>query len=198
MKAFNNFLFVASFLIVSAVVIALSGCSRQEQKAPPPVTYQPPPAQAPAPTKPTGPVSVDFDQAPLSDVVQFVTTQTGKGFILNGAGDKTVSWIEYNIARDKLIESFSRALASADLLLKATTEEKTVFTIEKAEDSKVPYKLNFATSSRGTFFLLGSTIYPKDSFPHQVRFDAGHWYAILPKSTADQLAVTEGKTHDKI
>lgn len=195
MKALNNFLFVVSFLIASAVVIALSGCTRQEQKAPP-VTHQPPPVQVPA-AKPTGPVSVDFDQAPLSEVVQFVTAQTGKGFILNGAGDKTVSWIEYNIAKDKLIDSFSRALTSADLLLKPTTEEKTVYTIERAEDSKVPYRLNFATSSRGTFFLLGSTIYPKDSFPHQVRYDAGHWYAMVPKSTADQLAATGGTTHGK-
>jgi len=197
MKALNNFLFVVSFFIASAVVIALSGCSRQEQKAPPPVAHQPPPTQVPVQTKPTGPVSVDFDQAPLADVVQFVTAQTGKGFILNGAGDKTVSWIEYNIARDKLIDSFSRALASTDLLLKPTTEEKTVYTIEKAEDSKVPYRLNFATSSRGTFFLLGSTIYPKDSFPHQVRYDAGHWYAMVPKSMADQLAATENKTNGK-
>lgn len=196
MKALNNFLFVASFLIASAVVIALSGCSRQEQKAPP-VASQPPPVQTPVRAKPAGPVSVDFDQAPLSDVVQFVTTQTGKGFILNGAGDKTVSWIEYNIAKDTLIDSFARALAAADLLLKPTTEEKTVYAIEKAEDSKVPYRLNFATSSRGTFFLLGSTIYPKDAFPHPVRYDAGHWYAMVPKSTADQLAATGGTTHGK-
>jgi hypothetical protein len=48
-------------------------------------------------------------------------------------------------------------------------------------------------SSRGTFFLLGSTVYPLEKFPFPVRYDSGHWYALLPKSTADQLTASASK-----
>ncbi|WP_319586008.1 hypothetical protein [uncultured Desulfobulbus sp.] len=206
MKAFPSFLFFASMLLAGALVFGLSGCSSEPLKELRPAASQPAkneaakPAENPAPpvVKKDGPVSVDFDRVPLSDVVLFVTNQTGKGFILNGAGEKTVSWIEYNIPREKLFDSFSHALSSADLVLRSTTDEKTVFTIERAEDLKVPFKLDFATSNRGTFFLLGSTIYPQDSFPHQVKYDGGHWYALIPKTVADQLNATDGKPGGKI
>jgi len=189
MKALNSFLFVASFFCMSALVIALSGCSRPEKKEQPPAATQqpPPPVQAPVQVKPSGLVSVDFDNAPLSEVAQFVTAQTGRGFILNGAGDKTVSWIEYNIRKEKVFDSFASTIAAAGLVLKPTNDSKTVFTVDKAEDVKVPYKLNFATSSRGTFFLLGSTVYSKEQFPFPVNNDGGHWYAMIPKSMVESL-----------
>jgi len=194
MKAFSVFLFFASMLISGALVFGLSGCSRQEQKETPPTASQPKTEVAqPLPVKKDGPVSVDFDNVSLSEVAVFVTSQTGKGFILNGAGDKALSWIEYNIPREKLFDSFAATLAAAGLVLKPTSEEHTAFTIDKAEEIKVPCKLNFATSERGTFFLLGSTIYTKESFPFPVTTDGAHWYATVPKSMADTLLAPAGK-----
>jgi len=195
MKAFSVFLFFASMLLTGALVFGLSGCSRQEKKEPPPKASQAPKTEVaqPLPVKKDGPVSVDFDNVPLSEVAVFVTSQTGKGFILGGTGDKALSWIEYNIPREKLFDSFTATLAAAGLVLKPTNEERTAFTINQAEEMKVPCKLNFATSERGTFFLLGSTIYAKESFPFPVTTDGAHWYATLPKSMADTLLAPAGK-----
>ena len=195
MKAFSVFLFFASMLLTGALVIGLSGCSRQEQKEPSPTASQPPKTEVatPLPVKKDGPVSVDFDNVPLSEVAVFVTSQTGKGFILGDSGDKALSWIEYNIPREKLFDSFAATLAATGLVLKPTNEEHTAFTIDKAEEVKVPCKLNFATSQRGTFFLLGSTIYAKESFPFPVTTDGAHWYATVPKSMADTLLAPTGK-----
>jgi len=195
MKAFSVFLFFASMLISGALVFGLSGCSRQDKKEPPPTVSQSPKTEVaqPLPVRKDGPVSVDFDNVPLSEVAVFVTSQTGKGFILGGTGDKTLSWIEYNIPREKLFDSFAATLSAAGLVLKPTSEEQTAFTIDKAEEIKVPCKLNFATSQRGTFFLLGSTIYAKESFPFPVTTDGAHWYATLPKSMADTLLAPAGK-----
>jgi hypothetical protein len=198
MKPSSAFLFIASFLLVASLVFGLSGCSHQEKKEPAKQPAAAEPAKVPAPTiKPTGPVSVDFDNVPLSDVAQFVTGITAKGFILNGSEQKPISWIEYNIGRDKLIDAFKTTLAAVDLVLKPANDAGTVFTVEKIEEMKVPYKLNFATSKRGTFFLLGATIYSKDKFPFPVKYDAGHWYAMVPKSTADQLAPSTPVTVNK-
>ncbi|MDR2549466.1 MAG: hypothetical protein LBD10_04605 [Desulfobulbus sp.] len=194
MKILNNFLFTASFLIASAIVIALSGCSHRDQEkkeAPAPA-----PASKPAPIPPPkesfsriAPVSVDFDNAPLSEVALFVTGQTGKGFVLNSTASTPLSWIEYAIPHDKVFDSFARALGNSGLILKQTSDDGKTYTIDKPEDIKVPYKLNFATSSRGTFFLLGSTIYSKEQFPFPIQQDGGHWYAMVPKSYVDALTV---------
>lgn len=196
MKAFSTFLFLASMLLGGALVFGLSGCSHQEKKEPPPTVSQVPATEL-APSTPAikkaASVSVDFDNAPLAEVALFVTSQTGKGFMLNGAGDKALTWIEYNIPRGKILESFTASLTAAGLILKPTNEEKTAFTIDKAEEASMPYKLDFASSSRGTFFLLGSNIYPKESFPFKVATDGAHWYATLPKSMVDTLLSTAGK-----
>jgi len=200
MKSFSAFLFFASMLLAGALVFGLSGCSSQEKKAPPAAARQPPKTEViqPPPIRKDGPVSVDFDKVPLTEVAQFVTGITGKGFILNGSEALPISWIEYNIAREKLFDSFANTLTAAGLVLKPTTEQKTVFSIDKAEELKVPYKLNFATSARGTFFLLGSTVYLKEQFPYSVKYEAGSWFAMIPKSVADQLNSTEGKQNAKI
>ena len=196
-KAFNLFLLLASVLIVSALLLSCS----QEKKAKP--TPQPAKAEAvkpptPAPVvKKDGPVSLDFDNSPLSEVALFVTNQTGKGFILNGVETKPISWIEYNIPREKLFDAFADALAAFDLILKPANEAGTVFTVDKIEELKMPYKLDFITSKRGTFFLFGSTIYSKEKFPYPLRQDSGHWFAIIPKSLADQLTSKTAATTNK-
>ena len=198
-KAFNLFLLLASVLIVSALLLS---CSQEKKAKPAPqpakVEAVKPPKPTPAPVaKKNEPISLDFDNSPLSEVALFITNQTGKGFILNGTESKLISWIEYNIPREKLLDSFANTLAAFDLILKPTNDARTVFTVDKIEEMKVPYKLDFATSKRGTFFLFGSTVYSKEKFPYPVKHDSGHWFAIIPKSLADQLASKAAGTNGK-
>lgn len=198
-KAFNLFLLLASVLIVSALLLS---CSQEKKAKPAPqpakVEAVKPPKPTPAPVaKKNEPISLDFDNSPLSEVALFITNQTGKGFILNGTESKLISWIEYNIPRDRLLASFSNTLAAFDLILKPANDKGSVYTIDKIEELKVPYKLDFATSKRGTFFLLGSTIYAKEKFPYPVKHDSGHWFAIIPKSLADQLTSKTAATITK-
>ncbi len=194
-KPFSLFLLLASILLSSALVLS---CTKEKKEPPPPAkaeTIKPP--TPPPVVKKDGPVSLDFDHSPLSEVALFVTSQTGKGFILNGTETKLISWIEYNIPREKLLDSFANTLAAFDLILKPTNDAGTVYTVDKIEEMKVPYKLDFATSKRGTFFLFGSTVYSMEKFPYPVKHDSGHWFAIIPKSLADQLASKTAATNGK-
>ena len=189
---FHVLLFLASMIVAGSLLFGLSGCSKQEQakpaKQPAKVATQP----APTPQPPVNlPVSVDFDNMALSSVAQFVTAQTGKGFILSGLESKPITWIESNMAKDKIFDSFTAALTASDLLLKPTNDKNTLYTIEKPEEPKVPVRLDYAESHRGRFFLLGSTVYPETSFPYPVQYEAGHYFAMVPKTTADQLTTTK-------
>ena len=195
-KPFSLFLLLASLLICSALALSCSKDKKEKSVVPQPAQVEA--VKPPAPViKKDGPVSLDFDNSPLSEVALFVTSQTGKGFILNGVESKPISWIEYNIPREKLFDAFANTLAAFDLILKPSNESGTVFTINKTEEIKVPYKLDFATSKRGTFFLLGSTVYSKEKFPYPVKYDSGHWFAIIPKSLADQLTSKTVATNNK-
>ena len=187
---FHVLLFLASMIVAGSLLLGLSGCSTQQQpkpaKQPAKVATQP----SPPPVFPL-PISVDFDNMALSSVAQFVTAQTGKGFILSGLESKPITWIESNMAKDKIFDSFKAALTASGLLLKPANDKNTLFTIEKPEEPKIPVRLDYAASARGTFFLLGSTVYPETSFPYPVQYEAGHYFAMVPKTTADQLTTTK-------
>ena len=197
-KSFNLFLLLASVLLSSALLLSCTKEKKEKPAAPQPAKVEAVKPPTPAPVvKKDGPVSLDFDNSPLSEVALFVTSQTGKGFILNGTETKLISWIEYNIPREKLFDAFANTLAAFDLILKPANDAGTVYTVDKIEEMKVPYKLDFATSKRGTFFLFGSTVYSKEKFPYPVKHDSGHWFAIIPKSLADQLASKAAATNGK-
>ena len=184
-KTLSLALLLASVLLSGALVLS---CSKQDK----------PQAQQPKPTPParmeqpvvvpmvSADVSVDFSNATLATIVPFVTEHTGKGFVLSGTEQKTMSWTEYKIPKERLFDSFINALVAYDLVARPMNDTN-VFTITTVEELKVPLKLNFATSARGTFFLLGNTIYPQERFPYPLKYDAGHWYAIVPKSLSDKL-----------
>jgi hypothetical protein len=194
-KPFSLFLLLASVLLSSALLLS---CTKEKKEPPQPAKVEAVKPPTPPPViKKDGPVSLDFDNSPLSEVALFVTSQTGKGFILNGTETKLISWIEYNIPREKLFDAFANTLAAFDLILKPANDAGTVYTVNKIEEMKVPYKLDFATSKRGTFFLFGSTVYSKEKFPYPVKHDSGHWFAIIPKSLADQLASKAAATNGK-
>ncbi len=189
---FHVLLFLASMIVAGSLLFSLSGCSKQEQtkpaKQPAKVATQPAPTPQPLVNLP---ISVDFDNMALSSVAQFVTAQTGKGFILTGLESKPITWIESNMAKEKIFDSFTAALTASGLLLKPANDTDTLYTIEKPEEPKVPVRLDYAASSRGRFFLLGSTVYPETSFPYPVQYEAGHYFAMVPKTTADQLTTTK-------
>ena len=190
-SSFHVLLFLASMIVAGSLLLGLSGCSKQEQakpaKQPAKVTTQPTPSPPVVPL----PISIDVDNMALSSVAQFVTAQTGKGFILTGLESKPITWIESNMAKDKIFDSYKSALTASGLLLKPAKDTENLYTIEKPEEPKVAVRLDYAASRRGTFFLLGSTVYPETSFPYPVQYEAGHYFAMVPKTTADQLTTTK-------
>ena len=190
-SSFHVLLFLASMIVAGSLLLGLSGCSKQEQakpaKQPAKVTTQPTPSPPVVPL----PISIDVDNMALSSVAQFVTAQTGKGFILTGLESKPITWIESNMAKDKIFDSFKSALTASGLLLKPAKDTENLYTIEKPEEPKVAVRLDYAASRRGTFFLLGSTVYPETSFPYPVQYEAGHYFAMVPKSTAEQLTTAK-------
>ncbi|MGD9817144.1 MAG: hypothetical protein AB7V04_00445 [Desulfomonilaceae bacterium] len=183
---FNVLLFLASMIITGALIFGISGCTPQEKKAEP-VQQTTKAEPAPLPPLPANlPISVDFNNVPLSEVAQFITSQTGKGLILSGNEAKPLSWVESNLAKETLFDSFKAAVTASGLVLQPANDQETLFTVTQPEEPKTPVLLDFAQSSKGVFFLLGSTIYPLEKFPYPVRYDSGHWYALLPKSISDQ------------
>jgi len=102
-----------------------------------------------------------------------------------------ITWMENNMAKDKILDSFKATLIASGLSIKPANDKENLFSIEKLEEPKQAVLLNYAHSSRGVFFLLGSTIYPLEKFPFPARYDSGHWYALLPKSTEDKLTATK-------
>lgn len=62
---------------------------------------------------PSGCISVDFDQARLSEVAMLVSEYTGTGFVFNeGEGSPAVSWSQQNIRKDDLVPAFIKVLTS--------------------------------------------------------------------------------------
>lgn len=189
-KSISLVLLLAGALLSGALVLS---CSKQEkapakQPTPPAKVEQPVPAP-----RISADVSVDFSNATLATIVPFVTEHTGKGFVLSGTEQKTMSWTEYKIPRDRLFDSFINALVAYDLVARPMNDPN-VFTITTVEELKVPLKLDFATSARGTFFLLGNTIYPQERFPYPLKHDAGSWYAIVPKSVSEKMTPPSDST----
>lgn len=189
----NFLLFLASMIITGSLIFGISGCSKEQEPAPATQTVK-------TETKPLPPVSdnlpmaVDFDNVPLSELVQFVTSQTGRGVVLSGSESLPITWIESNLTKETLFASFQSAVKASGLLLEPGNEQGTLYTVKKPEEPKTAVLLDYARSSRGVFFLLGSTIFPLEKFPYPVRYDSGHWYALLPKSIAASFSVTQSSS----
>ena len=189
----NFLLFLAAMIITASLLLGISGCSQEQEAAPAAqsVTTE----SKPLPPVPANlPMAVDFDNVPLSEVVQFVTSQTRKGLVLSGYESTPITWIESNLSKETLFDSFQAAVTASGLLLEPVNNGHTVFAVKKPEEPQTAVLLNYARSSRGVFFLLGSTIYPLKKFPYPVRYDSGHWYALLPQSKADQLTTDQQET----
>lgn len=181
--------FVVSALVAGSLVFAVS-CSKEKKTVKPTTEKQTVapvvPASAPVPSAKSDVCSVDFSRAPLSEVVQFVTTQTGYSFILNGTETAVLSWVEFKMDRQALLDSFARALNNGDMVI--TPTGKGVYTIVKAEEVKVPVRLDFGRSSKGVFFIWNNVVYHYADFPYPTKFDGRSWFAFVPKSALIEKA----------
>ena len=186
-KTLSVVAFLGAALIAGAVVV---NCSKHPNQQPAPVLKKEQPAVPFASLSPPARLNVDFNQATLADVVPFVTEHTGKGFVLNGTEGKTISWTEFGISRVDLFESFLSALSGYDLVARPLADPNT-FVIEAKEQPPVRVQLDFATSARGTFLLLGEKIFSIEQFPYPTYQHGGHWYAMIPPS-----ALSSGSTKD--
>lgn len=192
-KPLSLLILLFSALLAGSLVVS---CSYKGKKEAPLAARQPskieaPPAAAQPPEKKPALVSVDFDNAPLAEVVAFMTSNTGTRFIINGKEQKTISWTEYKIPHENLLNAFTNALQASGLILKPMDPQKTAFIIDKAEEPKVPYRLDFATCSKGVFFLFGDTVISKDKFQYPLKYASGQWYAMIPKGLVEQFEASK-------
>ncbi len=79
-------------------------------------------------------ISVEFFEAPLSDILFMVAEKTETSFILN-APEQTISWVQNDIPVYSLLEEFLSVVQSVGLVLHETGTNRNVFTIT---DSSTP------------------------------------------------------------
>jgi len=177
-KTLSVVLFLGTFLIAGALVASFS---KQTKRPPAPVAKKEQPAVPVTPPAPPARLNVDFNQVALADVVPFVTENTGKCFVLNGTEGRTISWTEYSIPRERLLESFLGVLSAFDLEAKFV-EDRNVYTIEPTPEPGVTVKLDYGTGGKETYLFFGGKMYRQDDFPHPAYRDAsGAWYATIPE-----------------
>ena len=100
----NFLLFLAAMIITGSLLFGISGCSKDQEPAPAAQTVKAESKSLP-PVPENLPMAVDFDNVPLSEVVQFVTSQTGKGVVLSGSETMPITWIESNLTKETLFTS---------------------------------------------------------------------------------------------
>ncbi|WP_420208016.1 hypothetical protein [Candidatus Electronema sp. JC] len=81
--------------------------------APPKAAVKPKPGPC---ANPSRCIAVDFDKAPLSEVVYLVSEMTGEGFVFDdGAKTPAVSWSQQNVPKSELLPTFIKVLTSLGL-----------------------------------------------------------------------------------
>lgn len=76
-------------------------------------------------------ISVEFNEAPLTDIVIMVSEYTGQSFVISAPEDIFLSWIEPNIYKLDLLDSFRLAIISAGLTLHKVDGKKGLHVIRK-------------------------------------------------------------------
>ena len=76
-------------------------------------------------------ISVEFNQAPLTDIVIMVSEYTGQSFVISAPEDIFLSWIEPNIFKENLLDSFRLAIISAGLTLHKVDGKRDLHVIRK-------------------------------------------------------------------
>ena len=132
---------------------------------------------------PTGQVSVDFVDTPVSDVAYFVTEQTGVGFIHSLTDDAHINWSQMRIDRADLLTNFNHALSTVHLACYPVNEAKTLYHIKVIEKPREPAFRRISSVVKGERILLsvdGEEFFAVEDSPYQLEERFGAWYALLP------------------
>jgi type II secretory pathway component GspD/PulD (secretin) len=112
---------LAAAALALALLLPYSAAAQRHRFLGTPVASQPKTAVVkPAPTgpcaNPSQCIAVDFDKAPLSEVVYLVSEITGDGFVFDdNAKTPSVSWSQQNVQKSQLLPTFIKVLTSLGL-----------------------------------------------------------------------------------
>lgn len=123
-------------------------------------------------------VSVEFNHAPLEDLLFFVAEMTGQAFVLT-AKDVTLSWVQKDIYKNDLVHEFMRVVVSSGLTILKSGSGKVIVISDNGElagNSKSLQKLDGGNKvylseindNTGRYVLFLGIIYKIDDFPFPV------------------------------
>ncbi len=125
---------VLSFLLLQAVIC----CS----------TVQAKPNQAQHDlTNPDNYISVEFNRAPLAEIVSLVSEYTGQSFVVSAPEEIFLTWIEPNIFKLELLDRFKKVITGAGLSLNEIPGTKNILVIKKTASAvaNAPDSIGFYT-----------------------------------------------------
>lgn len=131
--------------------------------------------------------SVDFNQAPISDVVYYVMQQTGIGFVYRSTKEEVMlNWSQFNMSKEDLLRGFDLALSMVGLGCYPANEKKTVFVIKEriqeseSESASGPVYRRLSSAQRdGQVYLFdGEAQYLAEDYPGLLKNVSGVWYAL--------------------
>ena len=124
-------------------------------------------------------VSVEFNQAPLEDLLFFVAEMTGQAFVLN-AKDVTLSWVQKDIYKDDLVTEFINVVIASGLttLRSGSSDQVIIITdntnaaanvqsITKLDGGKKLY-LSEINDDTGRYIVFLGIIYKASEFPFPI------------------------------
>lgn len=131
--------------------------------------------------------SVDFNQAPISDVVYYVMQQTGIGFVYRSTKEEVmINWSQFNMSKEELLRGFDLALSMVGLGCYPADEKKSVFVIKERlqeadrESASGPVYRRLSSAQRdGQVYLFdGEAQYLAEDYPGLLKHVSGVWYAL--------------------
>jgi type II secretory pathway component GspD/PulD (secretin) len=76
-------------------------------------------------------ISVEFNQAPLTEIIMLVSEYSGQAFVVSSQEEIFLSWIEQNILKDDLLNRFKKVVIGAGLTLNSVHGRRELFVIKK-------------------------------------------------------------------
>ncbi len=76
-------------------------------------------------------LSVEFDNAPLSEIVILVSEISGQSFVISASNEIHLSWVEQNIAKKDLLNSFKKVVVGAGLTLHSVPGDPDLYIIRE-------------------------------------------------------------------
>ncbi len=76
-------------------------------------------------------ISVEFNNAPLSEIVALVSEVSGNSFVISAEEPIVLSWVEQNLFKDDLINRFKEVITGAGLLLHSLPSDTPLYIIKK-------------------------------------------------------------------